>query len=132
MKVIGKMTCNTAQAYKFTVMETSTKECSNKDEETAKEPTITQLVKFTKEVGLMAALKGMEFALGRTTNVTKDSGKTTRNTAKESTLGLMEEATKGTIEATRDTGTGLTLGQTEGNTSVSGRTTRGTEEEHMS
>lgn len=80
----------------------------------------------------MAASKGMEFALGQTTNDTKDSGKTTRNTAKESTLGLMAEATKGTIEATRDTATGLTLGQTEGNTSVSGRTTKGMEEEHMS
>lgn len=55
MKAIGKTTCSTAQVSRFTVMETNTKECSNKEEETEKELTTTQLERFTKEVGSMGA-----------------------------------------------------------------------------
>ena len=51
MKVTGKMICNMDRECKYTVMETSMRECLNKEKEMAKEPITMLLAKFTREVG---------------------------------------------------------------------------------
>ena len=53
-KVTGNKICNMDRAYKFTVMATATKACSNREREMEKELTTTQQGKYTKEAGSMA------------------------------------------------------------------------------
>jgi hypothetical protein len=129
MKDIGKMTCSTAQGPRSTAMETSTKACLSKGEETERELTTIQQDKRTRAAGSMGGLRVLECASGLITKDTKEIGWTIKSMVKEYTPGRMGENTKEGIETTKNTVKGLTLGRMVANTSDNGRMTRGMEGE---
>lgn len=112
-------------------MATNTKECSSRAGETAREPIITLLDRFTREGGSTVESKALGSAPGLMAKSTRVNGWITRNMAKEYTHGPMAEVMRATIETIRNTVTGHTLGLTGESTSDNGRTTKDMEGAHM-
>lgn len=97
MRDIGRMICSTDLVYKSIATETNTKVCLSREREMEKALTITQLERFTKEVGSMAGFRAMESVRGQMAKSLKDSGKIIKRMVKDCILGLMADLMKAII-----------------------------------
>ena len=131
MKDIGRTTCSTVLEYRYTVMETNMKECSNRADAMAKEHTIIQLDRYTKADGLMAELKALECAHGPTVKNMKGNGSITKNMDRVSTAGLMAGAMREITETIKSMAMGPIFGRMEENILENGRMIKDMEEEPM-